>query len=76
MKQNKMVFDRERFAAAVAPSKIIDVMYDMRLTPSQMQTFFITEPSIARLKTLRVLLPKIDFIDLCVPAPVKKNENE
>jgi hypothetical protein len=70
----KYVFDRSLLQGAIHPTKIPDLLYDMRLTPSQMQTFFYTEPSVEKLKKLRALFPQVDPLSLLVPAPKKVEE--
>lgn len=73
----KYVFDRQKFSKAIEPHSVMEVLYDIRLTPSQMQTFFKTEPCVERLRKLVFLFPNVNFLDLTVvavdKAPVDSN---
>ena len=68
----KYVFDKAKFSNAVAPYTVKDILYDIRLSPSQMVNFFTTEPTVERLIKLQGMFPNIKFFDLVIPAPQKE----
>lgn len=65
--QDRLVFDKGLFMAACKTKSFSQVVFEMGLTPSQIITFWVTEPSPGRLVKVRDALG-VDPLSLLAPA--------
>jgi hypothetical protein len=65
--QDRLVFGKSLFMEACKTKSYSQVMFEIGLTPSQIITFWITEPSPSRLVKVRDALG-VDPLTLLVPA--------
>lgn len=64
MKKKEYIWDKPRLIQALQPRKLTDVLYEMRLTPSQMQTWWSAQPDVGKMVKLREVtgLNPLDFV--------------
>jgi len=74
----RYVFDKTRLIKACQPKNFNQVMYDMGMTPSQMITFWYTEPDPNKMLQLRKVtgLDPLEYLIETGPRTKKKLDNE
>jgi hypothetical protein len=71
----KFVFSKEKLSEKMSPEPVNELLYKMKLTPSQMMQFWSTEPSVERIFQVGEIT-KADPLSFIIEAPKKAPKSQ